>query len=35
VLPVVDRDDPEKILGVISRKDMMSAFNDVMVKEET
>ena len=30
VLPVVDRDDPEKLLGVISRKDMMSAFNEVI-----
>ena len=34
VLPVVDRDDPEKLLGVISRSDMMSAFNDVMVEKE-
>ena len=33
VLPVVDRDDPEKLLGVISRSDMMSAFNDVMVEK--
>jgi len=33
VLPVVDADDPEKLLGVISRKDMMSAFNDVMGKK--
>ncbi len=32
VLPVVDREDPEKLLGVISRKDMMSAFNDVMAR---
>jgi len=30
VLPVVDRDDPKKLLGVISRKDMMSAFNEVI-----
>jgi CIC family chloride channel protein len=34
VLPVVDHEDPEKLQGVISRKDMMSAFNDVMVKKE-
>jgi predicted transcriptional regulator len=33
VLPVVDREDPEKLMGVISRKDMMSAFNDVVKKE--
>ena len=32
VLPVVDGDDPEKLLGVISRKDIMSAFNDVIKK---
>jgi CBS domain-containing protein len=34
VLPVVDAEDPEKLLGVISRKDMMSAFNEVMAKKE-
>jgi CIC family chloride channel protein len=33
VLPVVDGDDPEKLLGVISRSDMMSAFNEVMVEK--
>ncbi len=33
VLPVVDRENPEIILGVISRKDMMSAFNEVIVNE--
>ena len=32
VLPVVDGEDPEKLMGVISRKDMMSAFNDVVKK---
>ena len=33
VLPVVDGEDPEKLMGVISRKDMMSAFNEVVKKE--
>ena len=32
MLPVIDRDDPKKIVGVISRKDIMSAFSRLISK---
>ncbi len=31
ILPVVDRDNPKKLLGVISRRDIMSAFSNIVV----
>jgi len=35
LLPVVDQDDPEKLVGVISRSDMIAAFNKVMTEKGT
>lgn len=35
ILPVVDRNDPEKLLGVISRRDIMSAFSRVIVQDRS
>jgi CIC family chloride channel protein len=33
ILPVVDRNDPEKLLGVISRRDILSAFSSIIVQD--
>ncbi|MDQ1336847.1 MAG: chloride channel protein family [Thermodesulfobacteriota bacterium] len=32
ILPVVERDQPDKLVGVISRSDIMKAFNTVILK---
>ncbi len=32
-LPVVDRQDPQTILGVISRRDIMSTYGDIIIKK--
>ena len=32
ILPVVDSNDPKKLLGVISRRDIMSAFSSAIVQ---
>jgi len=32
ILPVVERDQPDKLVGVISRTDIMKAFNNVILK---
>jgi len=32
ILPVVDRDQPDKLVGVISRTDIMKAFNNAILK---
>ncbi|NVL89731.1 MAG: chloride channel protein [Desulfobacterales bacterium] len=33
VLPVVDKHDPKKLLGVISRRDIISAYDDIVIKK--
>jgi CIC family chloride channel protein len=33
ILPVVDKNQPHKILGVISRRDIMSTYDDIVVKK--
>jgi CIC family chloride channel protein len=35
ILPVVDRKDDKKIVGVISRRDIVSAYGEVLMKEPT
>lgn len=35
ILPVVGQDDPKKILGIISRREIMSAFNDIIIKKRS
>jgi CIC family chloride channel protein len=35
ILPVVDRNDPEKLLGVISHRDITSVFSDAMARKKT
>jgi CIC family chloride channel protein len=35
ILPVVDLGDPKKLLGVISRSDIMSAINDAVTKKRS
>ncbi len=33
VLPVVDKEHPKKLLGVISRRDIMSTYDDMIIKK--
>jgi CIC family chloride channel protein len=33
ILPVVDKDHPEKLLGVISRRDIMSTYDEIVIKK--
>jgi CIC family chloride channel protein len=33
ILPVVDKDHPEKLLGVISLRDIMSTYDDIVIKK--
>jgi CIC family chloride channel protein len=33
ILPVVDKDHPKKLLGVISRRDIMSTYDDIVIKK--
>ena len=33
VLPVVDREHPKKLQGVISRRDIMSTYDDMIIKK--
>jgi len=35
ILPVVDRNDPGKLLGVMSHRDITSAFSDAMARKKT
>ena len=35
ILPVVDKNDPKKITGVISRMDIMTIFNDTIMKKRS
>jgi CIC family chloride channel protein len=33
ILPVVDKEDPQTLLGVISRRDIMSTYDDIVIKK--
>ena len=33
ILPVVDKDDPKKLLGILSRRDIMSTYDDIVIKK--
>jgi CIC family chloride channel protein len=33
ILPVVDKEDPRKLVGVISRRDIMSTYDDMIIKK--
>jgi CIC family chloride channel protein len=33
ILPVVDKNQPDKILGVISHRDIMSTYDDIVIKK--
>jgi len=33
ILPVVDREHPKKLTGVISRRDIMSTYDDMIIKK--
>ena len=33
ILPVVNKQDPKSLLGVISRRDIMSAYDDIVIKK--
>jgi CIC family chloride channel protein len=33
ILPVVDRETPQRLLGVISRRDIMSTYDDIVIKK--
>ena len=33
MLPVVDSEDPRKLLGVLNRRDIMSAYNKAVIKK--
>jgi CIC family chloride channel protein len=32
ILPVLEQDSPNRLIGVVSRKDIISAFNDIMTR---
>jgi CIC family chloride channel protein len=34
VFPVVDEHDPQKLLGMISRRDVISAYNRALLKKK-
>ena len=33
ILPVVDTDDPHRLIGVISRRDIISTYDDIVIKK--
>jgi CIC family chloride channel protein len=33
ILPVVDKEQPKKLIGVISRRDIMSTYDDMIIKK--